>query len=239
MSNYTPDTIEEIATVEEYCLAVESVLKFWLDTHTKPEAWAHNWLLDGDPQETLRAAPKISNDYFTFDLLAASLEFWARDNAQWFIRCRSCGCISDKGWGDCCDKVSPAPVSAAALAEWMSDIGPDGAQVTDRNIIDALEKRGFRVYRAAIRDVVRSCESEVREVLKSIRAAKRKGNRADLLQTVMWGTRVFHVNGNIMDDYAHHIDQTGKFDQMVNAIRNGGLESIFSSEDVKEFLEGA
>ena len=232
---YTPPEIPDGTTSPEaFCESVRGVLQYWLDIHTNNEAWAQNWIIDDDAQYTLKEWKPDVNNYFNFDLKAAVADRQARSMAHLFYKCGNCGAINEKGF-DCdnedeCADADPEDASEDEVAAWFEDIGADGAQVPDNIVIAALENEAFAAYTEQVEPVFRSVADEVREVLQAIDNAD---NNADLLQACMWGTRVFHVHGNIMSDYA---DRLGADTDTFTGIRDNGLESVFDSEVIRDFL---
>ena len=96
--------------------------------------------------------------------------------------------------------------------------------------MESLEVYGFREYRNGVKDVVAPVISEIKDVLKSIRKAK---TNEDKLEAVLWGTRVYHVHGNVMQDYG-----MGEISyNLVDSIRDNGLNSVFSREEIEEYLK--
>jgi hypothetical protein len=223
-------------TLEEYMEAVKNTLQYWLDIHTNAEKWAQAWIVDDDPQYTLKECPTISNDYFTFDLKAAVIKYWVRDNRHLFNVCKGCNCINETGYGCGCGEEKEGEGRIPSIVDltcWMEDIGTDGLQIDDDQIIDALKNDGFKVYRAALKDIVAPVVGEVKDVLKSFRKAK---NPAEILQCATWANHVCHVHGNIIKDYG---EQFGIDYKTVDSVSQDGLQSIFSAEEIEEFLQGA
>lgn len=220
--------MDEQITLQEYIDGVEKSLQYWLDLHTDAKTWAEEWTLD-DIQWAFKESPTIKNSYFTFDWKRAAYKQYAKVNRHWFICCKNCGCIFENGYEDsCCDNPKFVnPPKLADLIEWLSELE---LELSDDVLYDALEKDGFKTYRIALKDTIAPVVSEVKMILRAIRKAR---TNQDKLVAVLWGTRVYHVNGNIMSDYG---DRTGLDYKMVDSIRNNGLESIFSKDEVSEFV---
>lgn len=220
--------MDEKISLQEYIEGVENSLQYWLDLHTDAKTWAEEWSMD-EIQFMFKENPIIKNNYFTFNWKEAAYKRYAMKYRYMFTRCKNCGCIFDAGYEDeCCEhpKFVNHP-SVANLCEWLSELE---LELSDDVLYDALEKDGFKVYKAALRDTIAPVVQEVKAILRAIRKAK---TNQDRLVSVLWGTRVYHVNGNIMSDYG---DRTGLDYRMVDSIRNNGLESIFSKEEISEFV---
>ncbi len=241
-------SVEALNTPEDYCQVVENGLRYWLAVHTDPVEWAAGWAEDGDNWQPLLAERQsershelglIENDYWSFNLKAAVIDAWVVDFQHWYERCPECGCIDENGTWDTCncepdedggypERVTP---TLGELADWCRDYDPI-TEYPDSLIQAAMEGPGFETYSEAMESTLAPVIEEIKEVLESIEAAQ---TPADRLQACMWGTRVAHVNGNVFQDYAQHICWNG-WDKAV-AIRDHGLESVFSSEQVRAFLE--
>lgn len=215
-------------TVEQYVDAVESTLQYWLDSHTKADKWAEGWLIDGEAEYTFKQLSKLENNYFSFDWRKSAMTQLARNTRYMYNRCKNCGMLND-GY-DCCEnpKLGGHP-SIGELAEWLIEVD---VIPSERELMESLIKDGFKVYKSALKDIIAPVVSEVKDVLKSIRTAK---TNEDKLQAVLWGTRVYHVHGNIMSDYGSLAQYEVEYGDIDN-IRNNGLESVFSREEISEYL---
>ena len=209
-------------TISQYVESVENALQYWLDLHTDAETWAEDTSLDSI-QDTFKNSPILSNSCYTFNWKNAAIRREAKNTRELFQVCKNCGMIND-GF-DCCEnpRLGKHP-SIDELAKWYSEMG---IELSDDILMETLVKDGFKVYRNALRDHVQPVINEVKDVLKSIRRSK---NNEDRLLAVLWGTRVYHVNGNIMADYGREELS------LIDSIRNNGLESVFPKEDINEYI---
>ena len=216
-------------TLEEYIQGVEDTIQYWLDLHTKAETWAQEWALD-DPEYMFKQSPVLKNHYFTFDWKEAAIKRHAHNHKNEYQICCRCGLIWDVYYDcDCTDNPKMKSVTIKELTGWLEEIEP---VLSENDLMDALEKDGFKVYRDALKDLTKPVEDECKDVLKSIRKAK---THEDKLQAILWGTRVFHVHGNIMKDYGEQFQVPYN---LIDSIRNEGLNSIFSNEEITEYLNG-
>lgn len=227
------ETLTNEYTIDEFVDDVERTLQYWLDAHTCPEAWANSWLLDDDPHYTLKESPIISNSYFRFDLQRSALRSYAKRHREHWTRCKNCGSISEFGYCGCEKPEKQVRVSISELTETLIEFGYQDI-VSNEDIVDAMETEGFKAYTNGIKGLIAPVVSEVKEVLKAIRRAK---TNEDRLQAVLWGTRVYHVHGNIMNDYTSYAGVDYEQWKLIDQVRNDGLESVWSSEELKEFLE--
>jgi len=214
-------------TVSEYVEAVETSLQFWLDAHLNAEKWTEEWTA-GDPLYMFKESPVMKNNYFSFDLGRAVYSQMAKNQAYMYKRCKNCGSLND-GF-DCCESPRLVRATIAEVEDFLREIE---AEPRESDIIETMEKQAFKVYRAALKDIVAPVVTEVKAVLKSIRTAK---TQEDKLQAVLWGTRVYHVHGNIMADYADRAQCDVDY-KLIDDIRNNGLSSVFSRDEINDFLE--
>lgn len=224
---------EQIA-LTTYIEAVENTIQYWLDIHTDSTKWAENWIIDDDIHYTFKTTPIIENNYFTFDWRESVLKIWCRDNKYQFNICKNCGCYND-GY-DCCDNVKLGRnPTTKELIQWFIDLEDIEQMFTESQLIESLATSGFKTYRAGIKDIIAPVISECKSVLKSIRNAK---TNQDTLTAILWGTRVFHVHGNIMADYADRCNyEYQDMYTLIDSIRNNGLNSVFSNEEIKSYLQ--
>lgn len=217
---------------EQFCEAVKTTLTLWMDMHTNRDAWTQSWLAGCETSYTYGLTPVISNDYFTFDWTAAAYALLANDYRGDFEKCAHCGSLWDYSSFDCdCqEETESEPIDDTAyLAEWLQGCEyPLSETVLERSLLTA----GFDAYREALAPVTAGIEEEIKECLDAIAAAK---DNYSLIQACMWATRVYHVNGNVMDDYG---DYTGLEVGMIDDVRNEGLESRFDRDEIREFITG-
>lgn len=204
--------------IDEYEEAMINTLQFWLDSHTQPEAWANEWIVDSVDYTFESCQGELKNDYFHFDWMKSALKIWCKDNRHWYKVC-SCG-IQELGYEDC-RHIGRTP-TIAELTEWFNEIYYKDynsiANLVGEHILrEALEKEGFKVYRNALKDVTRSVEMEVKDALRQIRRAKSK---ADKLAALAWANHVQHVNGNIVQDYGDRFDLNY---HVIEAIAENGM----------------
>lgn len=98
----------------------------------------------------------------------------------------------------------------------------------------------FNAIVAAFDDYYKSVEPVFRNELEMIQNAiddiELANNNAELLAAVLAGTQVYHVNGQVMDDYGEVSNLDYKF---VDSIRNDGLLAHFTQEEIDDFMENA
>lgn len=214
-------------TLIEYIDSVETTLQYWLEVHTNPVKWAEEWIMD-DPEYFFKNNHTVKNNYFEFELAKEIYSTIAKRTIHEVHKCKNCGCIND-GY-DCCNDPKLIRATIAEYTEWLKEIE---VTPTDTDIINTMEKQGFKVYRNALKDIIAPVIGEVKDVLKKIRSSR---TNEDKLEAVLWGTRVFHVHGNIMQDYGdraqNEVDYT-----LINSIRNDGLTSVFTREEISEYIE--
>lgn len=226
--------IDKPFTLKDYIEAVENTLQYWLDVHTVAEKWAEGWIIDDDAEYSFKERPVIKNNYFTFNWKESALRKMAENDKHLYNVCPNCGCINEDGYEYCCEEPEQGEEpSAEDMAQWLEDID---AIPSERDLRESLEEEGFKVYSEALSAVISPVVDEVTDVLKAIRDAE---EAEDKLRAVLWGTRVYHVHGNIMSDYSDKINYDIELDyKLIDSIRNDGLESVFSREEIDEYLKG-
>lgn len=226
----------ENLTIENYVEGVQNALQFWLDIHTIAEKWAEQWILDNDPSYTFKECPVIKNNYFEFKWKESALRQMAEDDKHLFNVCNGCGCINENGFDCGCEEEGEGEgdePTTEDLFYWLQELD---AQPDDSALLESLEKEGFKIYQEALSSIIAPVVGEVTDVLKAIHDAE---SREDTLRAVLWGTRVYHVHGNIMQDYSNHVNYDVEIDyKIIDSIRNDGLESVFSREEIEEYLKG-
>lgn len=219
-------------TLDDYIEGVEKALQYWLDIHTEADKWAENWIIDEDVLYTFKEMPIIKNNYFEFNWKESALKRLAEDTKHLYNVCLNCGCINEDGYEDCCEEPEPGnEPDTDELFYWLDELE---AQPTESALMESLKKEGFKIYTEALEDIIRPVVEEVKEVLEAIHNAE---TPEDTLQAVLWGTRVYHVHGNIMSDYSDKVNYDIEYN-LIDSIRNNGLESVFSREEITAYLEG-
>lgn len=226
--------MDKTFTIEEYIEAVENALQYWLDIHTVAEKWAESWIMDEDVNYTFKECPVIENNYFKFDWRKAALTKMAESEKHLFNVCLNCGVINENRFENCCEEPETGEEpSTDELAYWLEELE---VQPSERALLESLEDEGFKAYTEALSVIISPFVEEVADVLGAIRSAE---TPEDTLQAVLWGTRVYHVHGNIMTDYSEKINYNIELDyKLIDSIRNNGLESVFSREEISAYLEG-
>lgn len=219
-------------TIQDYVDNIRDTFQYWLDIHTNPEKWAENWAMD-EVQYVFKESPILENNCFTFDWKQAAIKAYAENNKHLFNVCSNCGSIFDIGWDDeeCCDNPNrDDEPTTEQLTQWLDDIGTDGLVFSDDDLMDALINDGFPVYADGMSGIIDSVVDEVKEVLQAIESAN---SNDKLLPIITWANHVCHVNGDIMKDYS----QNSNIDyQVINAISQDGVNSIFSDDEIQEFI---
>lgn len=233
-----PEYIDASASIENLVIAIKNSLQYWLDIHTNPVAWANEWTECEDWKYLLESQPILENNYFTFDLEAACSKQLAKEyiHDNEVIRCTSCNCLLFQGW-DCeeCDNPDYDSLSdddLEELTEWLQDMGIDSDGIQESIIRDAMIYEGFQVYQDALESTIRSVVEEVQEALQRYDTLE---TNEDRLFWAMNASAILHINGNICTDYG---DRIGLDYQFVCSYRDNGLESVFSKEEIREYING-
>ena len=228
-----------LGRIENYCNAVETTLQYWLDIHTDPDMWFDEWINWDDVGMAFDDMQgTISNGYFSFDWREAAYRRLAEEEKDDWLVCPHCGAYVyydtyNYEECECCGLI---------VEEWAEVTDTDALgehlqegmfAVTDSAIRKAAVVDGFEAYREAITPVTGEIEDEIHETLDILRNAT--DNQARLV-AILAGTRQWHANGNIMEDYSCMVSDLEDGD--ICDIRDNGLESVFTMDDLREFLEG-
>lgn len=236
------DGIEPDKYISDFISGVKFTLQYWLDIHTVAEHWARQWVPDYDLHymlQNLGDYGSISNRYFTFDIRAAILSTWAKNHKRDYVVCSKCGRIWDESYFDCdCSKkAKPKKAKKSDLLEY-ADCFDDYSNLyglDEGDLWECLVKDGFPVYRAALEDYAETVENDISESLKDIAKAESSGDPYELLAAVMQATQVYHVNGEIMEDYAEQV--AGIDYSLIDDLRNNGWISVFGEDEYNEFVK--
>jgi hypothetical protein len=219
-------------TIEGFILTVKNTLQLWLDVHTNPEAWAGEWLMGCDAEYTFREAKgKLENDYFSFDWKTVAYRQWAKQNVSCWVRCSGCGALWES-WAfdcDCEEDIEGGEIEDwQDLACWAEDIE---IVLDESSLLESLKEDGFRVYRQALEPVTRGIEEEIGATLD---AFGRCVTGWDYLTWAREATRIYHVNGEVIQDYGERL---GLEYNQVDSIRDNGFVAWFDKEDLREFMD--
>lgn len=227
---------DAMGSIENYCEAVRATLQYWLDIHTDPEMWAEEWSLGGDYVVAFRDfGEELSNDYFTFDWGRAARRRAAIRATGDFVRCPACGVIETAdSVGDICECCGAEveewdDVPERAMLDYFEDME---IEPSESDIEESLVQDGFNAYREGIADTTGPVEEDIKETLSRLES----DDPHTRLVAVLYGTRLWHVNGEVIRDYAYMV--TDLEDWQVESVRDNGLEEFFDADDLKEFLEG-
>lgn len=228
----------EHITLAEYVDGVEKTLKLWLDVHTDPKAWAEHWIdPHGSAAELFKAYSAVfSNDHFHCDVRYRLYEEKAK--GMDLYRCTECG-FTDEDATECpdCGGVVEEMSLEEATEELMEVFELDYVidSLPEKTLEDILIHEVFPVYREAVAPVTEEIEEQVRATLD--RFAEATSNEERLL-AAMAGTSVYHVSGNIMEDYASSVPDFYVSFETIDRVRKHGLEQVFGRDEVEEYLFG-
>jgi hypothetical protein len=228
-----------VLDVEDFVLAVRDALKAWLLMHTDAECWAEEWTA-GEPEWSFKNTKgRIDNDWFSFDWKAAVYREMAEDWLPTTERCPRCGMLVFEGWEIDCDcwEDDEEPESEPCtdddldeLVEWMEDTctepDPDVAY-------RALVTHGFTVYQDALASIIDGYVDEMRDAVDALNEAISDDDRWAMLTLAREATRIYHVNGEVMEDYGERV---GLEFRLVDRVRDEGYAEVFGRDEVREFL---
>ena len=232
----------KVDTIEEFVSAVSDTLTYWLLCHTDAETWADQWSAGEAAWMFQQTNGEISNDYFHFDWKCAAYEILA---AQLYAeQCSACGAIMvdyEETWCDCLADYEDDPdyfgeepttetVDDDDLVNWLEEAG---YPLSEWAIEQALEEKGFAAYSEALAGYISGYVEEMEEAVKRLDDAIVSDNRWNMLTLAREATRIYHVNGEVMEDYGEYI---GLEFSLVDSVRNDGFAEVFGREAVREFL---
>lgn len=239
MSAYVPEYIE-VETVADYCKFVREALYYWLMIHTDPETWAQQWLVDDTPnQAMMQSKGTLKHNFFEFNWLEAAIRKLAQSNDTGLEICDGCRSICFAGDDSCrCEEDDEQKNHREVNIEKEDELGlfvdfarDCGIDIPDAIVMNALRDDGFPVYAEAMDSYISYVAAEVKEVIEKIDDAE---TPEDKIAAVLWGTRVYHVHGKIMEDYGCQFSSFDEDD--IDKIRNNGLAAVFSKEQIEAFL---
>jgi len=229
--------------IDDFIAAVRATLKYWLTLHTNGVAWAEESFLDyNDLNQWLQDCTKdgvIENDYFHTDVKAAALENMAREAIEnnEIELCSNCGAmLFDGEYCYNCEDEGQEWESENATMEELNDVlcfyEDTQAQLSDSHIYDAMVGPCFNDYRDGIKGVTGGIEDEIEEILA---AYEELGD--DRQNWVLWALNalgVWHVNGNIIEDYGDRFNLDYNF---AVSVRDCGFADSFGEDELLEWLD--
>lgn len=233
-TNFKPEK-----SIQDLCDSVLMTLKYWHSLHTDCQVWAENWLLEMDPLEWLNETDGImSNSYFNVNVKDNILIEWAAENIHLFSICNECNAIIDNKWDECsCDsfdydnlrKLNDNDINDLLL--WLDEIncGTLPNDITDRMVFNAM-MLAFDVYSAALKDYIAEIIEDIELYINQIEGS---ANNGELLVNVLSAMQVYHLNGNVMEDYGDmfNLDRNFAYD-----VRNNGLTEYYDQDDIDHFI---
>ncbi len=219
--------IEPEISLPDYIDLVRDTLKYWLDVHTNPVAWACSWCSDDNWQDMYESHPIMGNAFFTFDIKEHLSKYAARRQRKDFAICPRCGILCDS-WFERCDECNRKlrQATIAEITEWFDEFGFDAS---DEDIKETLIKDGFKVYYEEIKDIIAQPVKDVREALRMFRTS----DPAKLLLAAAWANHVQHVFGNVLEDYSCEVELD--YD-LVCRVSEEGFAGVFGQKQVDDFL---
>lgn len=221
-------------SISDFCEAVLSTLKYWYNTHTDAKTWAEDWLCGYSPKKFIEEIGGIlENSYFRVNVVEKVFSHWCKANIDDFYccekcymiveSCNECDCGNDDFWKEC---------GIERLTEWMSDIYGDELPpyTTDEMCFDAIVDC-FDEYAAAVHPHIlcelELCKNAIEDIENSF------DNKTELLAACLAGTQIYHLNGNIMEDYGGLANIDSMF---ICEVRDNALLEYFTQEEIDEFV---
>jgi len=207
-------------TLEEYQDSIVDAMATWVANHTDRDTWFNWWTEEG----ISNCYPNISNGFFSFNVKDCALKRMAEDciNTGEFVYCEEHGIQSgyDPGKCDCYGDE----LSVDDLIEYFEDVGIEPAE---GYIQDAIYNEGFDAFYKgtypAIADIVEDTNHAISEIEDSV--------GEDRLVALQKALSIAHLGGRIVEDYA------GVDSRLLDMIRNDGILSVFTREEVDEFIK--
>ena len=230
LESYTePVYINATESVDNFVSCTRQVLQHWNDLHVNADAWVNEWL--GLNYQTIKEAweqeIKFSNDYFNFDWKYHSMKYYSF-KTNMFEQCSVCGAIFEYSYFDCdCEGAKSNEPSQEYLLEYMLNceyyIPPE-----DCMLKAAYE--AFDSYRDAIHPMISYQLDDVSMALDRFSDAE---TNQDLFMCAIATLGIMHHSGNICEDYG---DSLGLEYNDVCSVREDGIVSLFTSEQVKKYI---
>jgi len=232
----------EIVTVKDFVLAVRDALHVWLLVHTDPECWAAEWTCDEPEWAFKESEGVIRNDRFSFDWKGAVYKEMAENWLSTTSKCPRCGMLLFEGRElDCdCWKEDEEPETELCTEEDLEDIvefmEDCCTEPEPSRALDALVRYGFSIYRDALERTIATHVDEMRLAVQALSEAVDADDRWNMLTMAREATRIYHVNGEVMQDYGERV---GLDFSLVDQVRSEGYAEVFGEEEVRAFLEVA
>lgn len=219
----------EAVTVSEFFQGVLNTLRYWRDVHTQADTWAAQWLMDGENMvnmDEVRFASgcyEIPLDVIKKGIVEIQME---RDRVSPFY-CFECG---GEGEDRTCDECGAE--CSEQDAEFFLEI-TDFSSIPAFIVTKALEVYGFRFAEDALQYLIGGVLEDVNNYIEKLEKAE---TAYDKLAAMIQALSLAHTSGDIFEDYLHYGMYSMDWDDILN-IRENGLISHFTAEEVKEFLE--
>ena len=239
---------EEKLTLESYVNIVKETLQNWVRDHYNAEAWAKTLIINDDIFETLsfyglEAEFIVANNYYEFDWLETIVEKQIEEEV--WCRCNTCSCIyheADSYTCYVCDEENLEYSFNTCTLDELDDVlyhvrelvtGMDADDMSNifsyNHVFKSLTDIGFVRYSDGVHQYTDTIKDDIEDYLEKLSTSE---TNEEILRLTLWATRVMHVNGNIMSDYCDEIEFN-----IIDSIRNNGLEAFFSREELTEFIE--
>lgn len=235
-------------TLNEYVRSVEDTLQYWLDVHTNPLVWAKHWL-GGDDYSTVEEFKEklIEKNFFVgnvrfFRCNIRNDVYHTIATQKNVMVCPKCNHVEEYGKNYKCShceantelvNVTPNDVNLPFVIDYLI------TNFTSKEILDLLQiedlinimcSKVFPIYWKYIKHKINGIIEDVEQTLAFIRNAK---NNEERLVFVLYGTCIYHTCGIIFDDY---YSGSSVISEMINNVRNNGLESVFDREDIYKYV---
>lgn len=222
--------------VDRYIEGVARTLTFWLLIHLNAR-WSAEYMLDAFGQwEMFVEDPKkvtlFNGD--SVDISESLSKFYAEDLGWKFYDCPECG-VSFDSTCDECGAEDLEEITGDEYAYYASEYLYDFSNVSRRAWVKAYEEALFPAYRESVAPLVEGVLEGIIDAIMDMVAMANAGNLPELLAATMAATQVYHVNGEVIEDYG---DYQGIYASDVRAVRDGSFEEQFGEEAVTSFLEG-
>jgi hypothetical protein len=230
-------------TLEEYVVALVSVLKWWDNVHHDADFWFNWWFdfCDADVRTRIEwNGPYTGNAFFDYNLLEGGLRVWCEENVNHFSRCGWCGeivdttvdieceCVTEDGKDP--DELELYDITEHELYDYMTDLydpdkewGQDGLLelLTDWQLEQGARTYCWEAFAESTHPHTEGIEEEITQAIEDIEWHIEDDDPTELYLALTYANHICHVGGNIVVDYGGE----GLYD-VVDRVSQEGFEWI-------------
>ena len=215
-------------SLEEYYEGVCQAFQSWVNDHYDLDTWMEQY--DSIEYAYENSGGVLENDFigWNFDWKQAAISYALKNMCG--VYCPECDIRTVYEYGDSpeceCDGEEHEEMDDNAVAEYMDEME---VTISEWDMESALSDLGFPSYL----DALESSHGGVCDTIKGgLERLTEYDDVQDLMCTLLWVTNVYHASGHLLEDRGYDLDM-----DMVDEVRNNGLNSVWDREEIEEFME--